>query len=121
MTLGANVAFDNDTLGTQKSFHVYPNVRADYSLSESVIAYVGLTGDIDKVSLHTLSRENLWVNSNINIVHTSREAEFYSGLKGKLFGKIAFVAGMSMSTLKNLYFYQNAASNRAKCDGLRRL
>ncbi len=116
LTLGANVAMANDTIGNQKAFHVYPNLRADYSLSESVIVYAGLTGDIDKVSLHTLSRENLWLNSNINIAHTNRAAEFFSGLKGNLSKKVAFGVGVSLSTLKNLYFYKNNISNQNKFD-----
>ena len=116
LTLGANVAIQNDTIGKQKSFHMYPNLKADYSLSESVIAYVGLTGDIDKVSLHTLSRENPWVNSNINIAHTNRAAEFISGIKGNVDGKVAFGAGVSLSTLKNLYFFKNDSLDRAKFD-----
>src|SRR6185295_17215583 len=113
LTLGANVAYENDTIGRNKSFHAYPNVRADYSSSESVMAYAALTGDIDKVSLHTLSRENLWVNSNIPIFHTNRSVELLSGLKGSLGKKVAFGAGVSVANLKNWYFYQNAVTNRA--------
>ena len=116
LTLGANFAVENEAIGNQKSFHVYPNLRADYSLSESVIAYAGLTGDIDKVSLQTLSRENLWVNSNISIAHTNRAAEFLSGLKGNLGRKVAFAVGVSLSTLKNLYFFKNDSLHRAKFD-----
>ncbi len=116
LTLGANVAFENDTIGKNKSFHVYPHLRADYSLSESVLAYAVLTGDIDKVSLHSLSRENLWVNSNISIFHTNRSVELLSGLKGNLGKKVAFGAGVSVANLKNLYFYQNAVTDRAKFD-----
>ena len=116
LTLGANVAYENDTIGRNKSFHVYPNVRADYNLSESVTAYAALTGDIDKVSLHTLSRENLWINSNIDIFHTNRSVELLSGLKGNLGKKVAFAAGVSTANLKNLYFYQNAKNDRARFD-----
>jgi hypothetical protein len=116
LTLGANMAYENDTIGTNKSFHVYPHVRADYDLSESVMAYAVLSGDIDKVSLHTLTRENLWVNSNVDIFHTNRSVELISGLKGNLSKKVAFGAGVSMANLKNLYFYQNAENDRAKFD-----
>jgi len=114
LTLGANMAVENDAIGKQKSFHVYPNLRADYQLAKSVIAYAGLTGDIDKVSLHTLSRENIWVNSAIPIFHINRSVEFLAGLKGKLGRKIAFGTGLSFANLKNLYFYQNDSADRAK-------
>jgi hypothetical protein len=115
LTLGANIAYEDDAVD-KKSVHVYPNVRADYSLGESVTAYAGITGDIDKVSLHTLSRENFWVTSNLNIYHTNRATEFLSGLKGKLGKKVAFGAGVSLSTLKNFYAYQNSSVDRSKFD-----
>ena len=114
LTLGANFAYENDTIGRNKSFHAYPHARADYSLSESVMAYAVLTGDIDKVSLHTLSRENLWLKSDIDIFHTNRSVELISGLKGNLGKKVAFGAGVSLANLKNLYFYQNETTDRAK-------
>jgi hypothetical protein len=116
LTIGANVAVQNDTIAKKKSVHVYPNVSANYILSESVTAYAGLIGDMDKVSLHTLSGENLWVNSNIAIFHTNRSADFYSGLRGKLGRKLAMEVGFSNAILKNLYVYQNAKPDRSKFD-----
>jgi hypothetical protein len=116
LTIGANAAIENDTIGKSKPLRIYPNLRADYELSKSVIAYAALTGDIDKVSLHTLSAENLWVNSNINIFHTNRTLEFLSGLKGSLGKRVAFGAGVSVANFKNLYFYVNDASKQSKFD-----
>jgi hypothetical protein len=107
LTAGANVAFENDTIGKQNGVHVYPNLRGSYQISPSVEGYAGLTGDVDKVSLHSLSRENVWINSNINIFNTNRTLEFLTGLKGKVSGKVSFGAGLSFATLKNLYYYQS--------------
>jgi hypothetical protein len=107
LTVGVNTAFQNDTLGTVKSVNIYPNIRADYELNSNIQAYAALTGDIDKVSLHSLSRENLWLDQNVVINHTNRTFEFLAGLKGKLAGKFAFHTGLSFTNLKNLYFYQN--------------
>ncbi len=116
LTLGANVAVENDTIGKQNGLHAYPNLAANYALSPSVEAYAGLTGDIDKVSLHSLSRENVWINSNINIFNTNRALEFLAGLRGKVSGKVSFGAGLSLASLKNLYYYQTdvGAINRSK-------
>ena len=114
LTLGANTAYENDTLGANKSLHIFPNLKADYTLSRSVSAYAALTGDIDKVNLHSLSRENRWVNSSINIFNTNRSIEFLGGLKGKLGRKVGFETGFSAANLKGLYFYQNSVQDRAK-------
>jgi hypothetical protein len=107
LTAGANFAVENDTIGKQNGVHVYPNLMANYNLSPSVEAYAGLTGDVDKVSLHTLSRENVWLNSNISVFNTNRMLEFLAGLRGKASGKVSFGAGLSFASLRNLYYYQN--------------
>jgi len=116
ITLGANIAYENDTIGTDKSFHLFPNINMDYALSRSLSAYAALTGDIDKVNLHLLSKENRWINSNINIFNTNRSIEFLGGVKGKLGRKIGFETGFSAANLKGLYFYENAVQDQSKFD-----
>ena len=116
LTVGVNTALENDTLGKSNSFHVYPNVSANYNLSESIDTYAGITGDMDKVSLHTLSSENFWVNKNLDIFHTNRSVDFFAGMKGKLGRQVGFGTGVSYANLKGLYFYNNSIGNRAKFD-----
>ena len=111
VTAGLNVALQNDQYAGSKDIHVYPNVKAQYSLSPSMELYGIVTGDIDKVNLHTLSAENLWVNSNIPIYHTNRALEFRGGLTGKIGRKVAVGAGFSLAALKNYYYYLNVRDN----------
>ena len=114
VTIGANVVYENDTIGKNKSLHIYPDLKAEYPLTESILMYAALTGDIDKVSLHTIAHENAWVNSNIGIFNTNRSIEFSGGLKGKLGNKVAFGAGLAVANLKDFYFYQNDPTDRSK-------
>jgi len=107
LTTGANIVFENDTIGKQNGLHVYPNIAASYQLSPSVEGYAGLVGDIDKVSLHSLSRENVWINSSIDVFNTNRSLEFLTGLKGNVSGKVSFGVGLAFATLKNFYYYQS--------------
>lgn len=107
LKVGLTAAFQNDTLGSVKNVNLYPDVRASYNLTENIQAYAGLTGGIDRVSLHTLSRENAWLDENVILNHTNRTFEFLGGLNGKLGSSVAFQTGLSFATLKNLYFYQN--------------
>ncbi|MFN7654402.1 MAG: hypothetical protein ACK5PC_14260 [Cyclobacteriaceae bacterium] len=107
LKVGLTAAFQNDTIGSVKNVNLYPDVRASYALTEKIQAYAGLTGGIDRVSLHTLSRENAWMAQNALLNHTNRTFEFLGGLNGKLGSSIAFQTGLSFATLKNLYFYQN--------------
>lgn len=117
LTAGANVVVENDTIGKQNSLHIYPNLSGSYEVSPSVEGYAALTGDIDKVSLHSLSRENVWLNSNIGIFNTNRTLDFSVGLRGKVGGKVSFGAGLSYATLKNFYYYQSGVGAlRSKFD-----
>ena len=114
LTVGSRIAYHSDTLGDNKSLHLYPHLYASYEVSKKVEAYATLTGDIDRVSLHTLSNENNWVQANLDIFNTNRAIEFAAGVKGKLGNKVAFHSGTSIANLKNLYFYQNDPANVAR-------
>lgn len=111
---GASVVYENDTLGKAKDVHVYPDFRASYPISPSIELYAAFTGDIDKVSLHTLARENAWINANVGTYHTQRTAEFIGGVRGKLGSKVSYGGGLSIANLKNWYFYRNDDTDRAK-------
>ncbi|MEQ8364371.1 MAG: hypothetical protein RH948_15965 [Cyclobacteriaceae bacterium] len=115
ISLGATAVLENDSVRS-KSLHFYPNLKANYLLSQSVNAYGSLSGDMEKVSLHTLSKENLWLNSNIDVFHTNKTIELTIGIKGKLGRLVAFNAGVAAANLKDLYLLQNAAADRAKFD-----
>ncbi|MCW5912195.1 MAG: hypothetical protein KIT62_14065 [Cyclobacteriaceae bacterium] len=111
---GATIAFENDTLGKAKDLHLYPDFRASYPLSPSVEVYATLTGDMDKVSLHTLARENAWINANVGTYHTNRTVEFLGGIRGKLGSKVSYATGLSFANLKNWYFYINDDTDPSK-------
>ncbi len=111
LTAGVNMALQNDQYDGSKDFHAYPHLRAQYELSPAMEVYGVATGDIDKVNLHTLSAENLWIDSNIPVYHTNRAFEFQGGLKGKIGRRFAFNAGVSAATLKNYYYYLNVRDN----------
>lgn len=111
---GATVAYENDTLGNTKDVHLYPDFRASYPISPSIELYAAFTGDMDKVSLHNLARENAWINANVGTYHTNRTAEFTGGVRGKLGSKISYGGGLSIANLKNWYFYRNDDTDRAK-------
>jgi hypothetical protein len=79
-----------------------------------VEAYAGITGDFEKVSLHTLARENQSIDSNIDIFHTNKSFEFRAGIQGKVARKVSFHAGTSVVNYKNLYFYYNKPQDRSR-------
>ncbi len=111
LTTGVNIAFQNDQYNGSKDFHLYPHVKAEYALSPSMGVYGMVTGDMDKVNLHSLVAENLWLDSNIPIYHTNRSLEMRGGIVGKLGRKISVGAGFSVAAMKNYYYYINVRDN----------
>jgi hypothetical protein len=73
---------------------------------------------MEKVTLHTLSGENIWVNSGISIFHTNKPFDFSGGINGDLGSGFSFVSGFAFARLKHYYLFQNSSDNQAKFDAL---
>lgn len=104
---GVNLAFSNDYSGSMK---IYPNIKVRYKAGEGLDFYASVTGDMDKVDLHSLTAENFWLNSSNLLVNTNRTLEFDGGLQASLGRKVAAKVGASFANLQNLYFYQAVRS-----------
>ncbi|HEY4653647.1 MAG TPA: hypothetical protein VIH22_03990 [Cyclobacteriaceae bacterium] len=110
---GLIVAFENDTLDS-KDIHVFPDVHATYSLSPTIDLVGSFTGGVDKVTLHSLVRENWWLAPNIPIYHTNRLFEFLAGINARLGNQVEVHAGLAAANLKNLYSFVNSADDQSK-------
>jgi hypothetical protein len=109
---GFKIAYENDTI--DKDFHFYPHVLASYCISKKVRVKGMLTGNMQSVSLHTLTTENPWLAPNVGIAHTN-EAFILGGSIESTVGKWVMVeAGTSVASLRNLYFYYNDVSDQAR-------
>ncbi|HEY9490077.1 MAG TPA: hypothetical protein VIQ51_17195 [Chryseosolibacter sp.] len=113
LSAGIVAAFENDTIDN-KNVHAYPDLRASYPLSPSVEMTASLTGGIEKVSLHSLSSENIWLAANIPVFHTNKLLDFQAALHTKIGNKISVNGGFSLATLKNLYFFKNLVEDPSK-------
>jgi hypothetical protein len=113
LSLGANVSAENDSIDT-KNLHVYPDFKASYTISPSVDLVAHLTGGMEKVSLQTLSNENLWLAPNIPIFHTNKSFDFGFGMNAKVGNKVGAYAGVSFANLKNWYFFINDPTDQSK-------
>lgn len=106
LSAGIVAAFENDSI-SGKDVHAYPDLRATYPLSPSVDVTASLTGGIEKVSLRTLSNENMWLGANIPIFHTNKLLDFQAALHTKIGNKVSVNGGFSLASLKYLYFFRN--------------
>jgi hypothetical protein len=110
---GIVASFENDTIDN-KDVHAYPDLHASYPISPSVNAVASLTGGVEKVSLHTLSSENIWVAPNIPIFHTNKLYDLQIALNTRIGNKVAVNGGVSVASLKNWYFFVNDMTDMSK-------
>lgn len=113
MSAGIVGAFENDTID-DRNVHAYPDIRVSYPLSPSVDVLGTLTGGIEKVSLQTLSRENLWLHANIPIYYTNRLYDLQAAVNSRVGNKVTVKGGFSFAALKNWYFFVNDSTDQAK-------
>lgn len=110
---GIVVALENDTIDN-KNVHAYPDIRASYPLSPSVDIVASLTGGVEKVSLHSLSRENIWLDANVPIFHTNKLYDLTGALHTRIGNKVSVNGGFSFASLKNMYFYVNNPADQSR-------
>lgn len=110
---GLVASYENDTIDN-KNFHLYPDVRATYAFTPFVDFVGSLTGGVDKVSLGTLTRENIWLGPNIPIYHTNRVFDFEAGVNARVGTKISVSGGVAYAALKNPYYFINDENDQAQ-------
>lgn len=103
---GAVVAFENDTLD-KRNFHLYPDIQASYRISPSVEALAGLHGGLERVSLQTITRENMWVGPRIELHNVNTLLNFEGSLRARAGSLLTLQAGFSLAALRNFYGYLN--------------
>jgi hypothetical protein len=109
---GFGIAYENDTI--DKDFHFYPWVRATYTLTEKVRAKAHLTGQMQSVSLHSLTEENPWLSPNVAIAHTNEALSIGGGIEASVAANALIEAGISIASRRNLYFYFNDPADPSK-------
>lgn len=113
LQVGATIALENNSLDS-KDFHFYPDVKLTYALND-VVDFVGsLTGGMEKVSLQTLSHENIWLAPSIATFHTNKKFDVNAGIRAKLGGKVLAGAGLSFAALENFYTFMNDPTDASK-------
>lgn len=113
---GLNLAFENDTISTAKSIHVYPFAEAAYAFSPKVSFFAGFDGDMQRTSLRLLVKENPFLIANVPLAHTNKLQEFYGGLRGNLNPVITYEIKAGMGRYRNLYFFNNAGDVQHQAD-----
>lgn len=89
-------------------FYFHPIVDASYNIFDNIIVpYAGVTGGVRKNSFKSITDENPFVSSKLNIKNSVNKFELFGGLKGTLSSTIAYNLHASYSAIGNMLMYEN--------------
>jgi hypothetical protein len=96
VSVGVNLVYLNDTEANKSKLFIYPNINATYNVvSDVVIAYADITGDLIQNTYADFATQNPFVSPTLNIVPTDQTYNFSLGMKGKLSSVISYNLGGS--------------------------
>ncbi len=93
-------------------FHFFPDVEADYRLFNDVfVPYVGIKGGLERNSFYTLTRENPFLSSDVNLRNTNNHLKLYGGVRGSISSKISFNVGVKYDKYRDYALFVNDVDN----------
>ena len=116
LTVGFQVAIDNDTLSTANNSSVFPQVNVRFPMSDQVDIYGGITGGKIFNTLDEYTAENPWIGAATPLVNTSNNLEVYGGINGKLSDRVSANVSFSAGSLDNMPFFVNGAADSTRFD-----
>ncbi len=91
LNLGVNLVYGMDLENSEGNFYIYPAITASYRLlDESVIAYGGVTGELQQNSYYDFVEENPFVSPTLTIAPTDSQYNAYIGFKGQLLPNLSY-------------------------------
>ncbi|MBM3176898.1 MAG: hypothetical protein FJZ78_02730 [Bacteroidetes bacterium] len=104
---GVRGAYENDLL-TEKEFHFYPLVELNLTLQKLWNIKSWIQGDVKKNSLHLLSANNPWLNTDVDIRHINNRLAV--GLEGsyRYPDGFRFFVGSEFKEFGGQYFFTPA-------------
>jgi hypothetical protein len=117
LTLGATIGYTGDEVNKARKFNVYPNVRMAYELvDDKMQVFGGVSGDLERVTLARLTQENPYLNQNAAVADVNKVLDVFGGLTGNLGKDVKFTGRVAYQSFRNLYFFNNSATDSAKFD-----
>jgi hypothetical protein len=105
--LNVGLSFFGD-LGDSATFHFYPKAFFKYRLFDDIfVPYAGIDGGIDRVSFSSLSEENPFVLSALELRNQNTKFNFYGGFRGTITRQISFNFRAARQRIDNRAFFVN--------------
>ena len=115
VTVGATIAYTSDTLNSARQFNFYPALRAGFEAIENkLIVFAGLEGDLNRVTLNELTRENPFLAPNLRIADTNKGLDVYGGFTGNVTKELQLTGRVAYQSYRNLYFYNSSLTDTSR-------
>lgn len=112
ITLGLKPTFQLDTVSY---LHFYPEVDVEAFLVKNiVVAYIGLTGGLERNSFKSMTDENPFVISDLPTGFTNTKYKLYGGLKGAISSFATYNFNVNSSVIENMPFFVNDTTSFLK-------
>ncbi|MGB1040418.1 MAG: hypothetical protein ACPGVD_06065 [Flavobacteriales bacterium] len=97
------------------NFHFYPNIEAKYNFLDIFIPYLGVNGGLQRNSFKSLSQENPFILSQVNLQNTNTKYNVYGGIRGSITNTLTFnlqaarkkIFGQALFYNDTTYSFQN--------------
>ncbi|HSI89883.1 MAG TPA: hypothetical protein VK927_02150, partial [Adhaeribacter sp.] len=130
ISVGGTLAYANDNVAGADKLNLYPAIRVGYeAIDNKLVLFGGLGGDLQRVSMFELTRENPWLSSSFNgpdsmqllrtgldVRNTDNQIEVYGGVTGSLASNVQVTAKMAYRNLNNLYFFNHSVNDSSRFD-----
>lgn len=89
-------------------FYFCPNAEAKYSFHDIFVPYVGINSGLKRNSFRSLTTENPFLLSQVNLQNTNTRYNVYAGIRGSISNKISFNTQVARkSVYGNALFYND--------------
>jgi len=113
---GFRIISNSDNLDNVKTISIFPAINADYYLSDNLIVFGFLDGDVEKINFTNITDDNPYIKTDIPFYNSIKNLELGGGIRGTLANNLGYKASASFSGYRNMYFFINDSLETNKFD-----
>ncbi len=111
-TASDNVSPPGDTVPSQNSIYVFPDVKATYTFGDDFIqAYAAIGGGLNKNSLFSVTSSNPFVKTDLHLQNTVERINVSGGIKGNLFRELNYNFYATYRNMDKMLLFANIDSS----------
>lgn len=111
---GINMVYENDSIENADKLHIVPMAKASLDLTDKIMVYAGIAGDVEYRSLESYVEENPYLGSEVALSHNIKTFELSGGLQGSFWDNVSIHTGISIGTYRNLAFFAGSATDSTR-------